>query len=67
MAARSKAAITTEARKVVQPFHVSIESASDNPGDLVAIPGSTAPLSVIIILLLLCLEVLLNIRQGETA
>lgn len=66
MAARTKAAITTECRKLVQPFQISIEAA-DNPGDLVAVSGSTAPARTIMILILLCLEVLLNIRQGETA
>lgn len=66
MAARSKTIITSEVRKVVAPFRVSIEGA-DNPGDIGNVPGSLSLSAAIIIILLLCLEVLLNIRQGETA
>jgi hypothetical protein len=65
MAARSEAVITAEASKVVSPFRVSIESTT-NPGDVI-VPTSTSLAMVVIILLLMCLEVLLNIRQGETA
>lgn len=65
MAARTKVAITTEARALVQANRVEIKSL-ENPGD-VNVPGASTPLMIIIILLLLCLEVLLNIRQGETA
>ena len=66
MAARTKAAITAEASKLVTPFHVSIAS-TENPGDIGTVPGSTSQVSVVIVLLLLILEVLLNIRQAETA
>lgn len=64
MAARTKAAITTEAQKVVLPFHIQIQDAA-NPGNVV-VPTSTTPLMAILIVLLQILEVLLNIREGET-
>lgn len=65
MAARTKTVITTEARATVLPYHVEIKS-GDSPGD-VNLPGATTPTMCFIILLLLILEVLLNIRQGESA
>lgn len=67
MAARTKTAITAECRKLVTPYHISIDGTDDNPGNLVNMPNSVTPVMVCMILVLLCLEVLLNIRNGETA
>lgn len=65
MAVRTKTAITDYARKIVGTHNVTINS-GDNPGDA-PVMGSTSISVIVIILLLLILEVLLNIRQGETA
>lgn len=67
MAARTKVALVAEARKVVGPFRIDIQG-SDTIADL----GPNAPQSLtvgmaVLVLLLMILEVLLNIRQGETA